>query len=411
MSSKRALRLTALALAALCLALAVTGSAAPPREAGTAPAQAPDIPLPELRGSLHRSYIDAGGEFRPGDALTRGELAGFIFRLLGDAAVPGEYFPDAPEGSEYGEAMAALRALGLMEADEEGLGRPDEPVSASGLYGLLGRLTGGGARALTLSVSSTASVSRAQAVAAINRALGRSADREAAEDYLALFDDVPYGHPAYYDLLEAATEHSALSGAGELWTWSEDPGYEPGFNLYGTELYYIDPATLTPLRDGYVGELYFGADGAYTSGDELLDGYVREALSGLLEPGMTRWEALRAAYDYTRDSFSYLRRNYYLFRETGWAHDEAITMFETGRGNCYCYAAVFYYLARQLGYNCTIISGRVGSDGDPHGWVEMLIDGRWHIFDPELEMAWRERGRDFDFFDMTYSEVPWPYTK
>lgn len=93
-------------------------------------------------------------------------------------------------------------------------------------------------------------------------------------------------------------------------------------------------------------------------------------MAGLLEPGMTRWEALRAAYDYTRDSFSYLRRNYYLFRETGWAHDEAMTMFETGRGNCYCYAAVFYYLARQLGYNCIIISGRVGTDGDPHGWVE-----------------------------------------
>ena len=86
-------------------------------------------------------------------------------------------------------------------------------------------------------------------------------------------------------------------------------------------------------------------------------------------------------------------------------------MFETGRGNCYCYAAAFYYLARQLGYDVTIISGRVGSDGDPHGWVELEMDGVWRIFDPELEMAWEAKGRDFDFFCMTRAQAPWPYTK
>lgn len=414
MSSSRALRLGSLALSALCLALLVTTSAAPaagldaPQYAAEASA-----PLPELSWGRHRSYVDAGGEFRPDDPLTRGELAGFIARLLGGAAAPGEYFPDAPEGSEHGEAMAVLRALGLMEPDGDGLGRPDEPVGLASLRELLGRLTGGARRrAVSLAYTPDSYVTRAQAVGEINRALGRSADIQAAEDYVfPLFDDVPYGHPAYYELLEAAVEHSPRLAGGEVWAWSEDPGYATGFNLRGTELYYIDPATLEPLRGGYVGELYFGEDGAYTSGDDALDAYVQEALAGLLEPGMTRWEALRAAYDYTRDSFSYLRRNYYLFRETGWAHDEAMTMFETGRGNCYCYAAVFYYLARQLGYNCIIISGRVGTDGDPHGWVEMQLDGRWQIFDPELEMAWREKGRDFDFFDMNRSRAPWPYTK
>lgn len=129
MSSSRALRLGSLALSALCLALLVTTSAAP--AAGLdAPqyAEEASAPLPELSWGRHRSYVDAGGEFRPDDPLTRGELAGFISRLLGGAAAPGEYFPDAPEGSEHGEAMAVLRALGLMEPDGDGLGRPDEPV-------------------------------------------------------------------------------------------------------------------------------------------------------------------------------------------------------------------------------------------------------------------------------------------
>ena len=79
MSSSRALRLGSLALSALCLALLVTTSAAPaagldaPQSAAEASA-----PLPELSWGRHRSYVDAGGEFRPDDLLTRGELAGFI---------------------------------------------------------------------------------------------------------------------------------------------------------------------------------------------------------------------------------------------------------------------------------------------------------------------------------------------
>ena len=414
MSSKRALRGAALCLAALCLALLVTGSAATDGSTAAAgnssEAQVLRAPLPDTGGAMHYAYIDAGGDFRPDEVITRGELAEFIDRALGSLE-PGEYFPDAPEGSEYGKSMAALRAVGLLKPDGEGLGRPDGAVQLGELIQLLGALSGTGARAQTL--SSGGAVTRAQAVKLINRALGRSADAAAADGALfPLFDDVPYGHPAYYDVFEAATEHTASpSAGGETYTWYERQSFSPGFNLLGTELYYADPETLEPLRDGYAGELYFGPDGRYTSGDAVLDGYVKDVLAELLEPGMTRWEALREVYDYTRDSFTYLRRNYYLFRETGWAHDEAMTMFETGRGNCYCYAAVFYYLARQLGYHCTIISGRVGTDGDPHGWVEMRLDGYWRIFDPELEMAWGERGIDYDFFNMSYAAVPWPYTK
>ena len=408
MSSKRALRGAALCLAALCLALLVTGSAAPAADAGRSASgsELRSVAMPEGPGALHRAYIDAGGEFRPDELLTRGELAQFIYRAYGPLEL-GEFFADAPEGSEYGRALSALGALGLLRADSGGNVRPDEPVALRETVAVLSALTGREAAALPL--SGGAGVTRAEGVALVNRALGRSPDVEAASQWLTpLFDDVPWGHPAYFELREAAVGHTA---AGGRWLDYERELPAAGFNLVGTELYYADPATLEPLRGGYVGSLYFGADGRYTSGDELLDGYVKDILAELLEPGMGRWEALRAAYEHTRDSYSYLRRNYYLFRETGWEHDEALTMFETGRGNCYCYAAAFYYLARQLGYDMTIISGRVGSDGDPHGWVELEMDGVWRIFDPELEMAWEAKGRDFDFFCMTRAQAPWPYTK
>jgi len=86
-------------------------------------------------------------------------------------------------------------------------------------------------------------------------------------------------------------------------------------------------------------------------------------------------------------------------------------MFETRQGNCYCYASVFYYLARQLGYNDRPIAGVVGTRRSPHGWVEIDFGGVTYIFDTELEMAYRLKGAYYNFFQMPYSAVPWPYVK
>lgn len=63
----------------------------------------------------------------------------------------------------------------------------------------------------------------------------------------------------------------------------------------------------------------------------------------------------------------------------------AIKAFSEHRGNCYCYAAAFYYLAKYLGYNAQYVEGRVtaASGGyTPHGWV--VINGAY-ICDPEAQ--------------------------
>ena len=95
MSSKRALRAGALCLAALCLALLATGSAAPAADAGRSASgsELRSVAMPEGPGALHRAYIDAGGEFRPDELLTRGELAQFIYRAYGPLEL-GEFFAD-----------------------------------------------------------------------------------------------------------------------------------------------------------------------------------------------------------------------------------------------------------------------------------------------------------------------------
>ena len=87
-------------------------------------------------------------------------------------------------------------------------------------------------------------------------------------------------------------------------------------------------------------------------------------------------------------------------------------MLTTGRGNCYCYAGVFYYLARQLGYPAVPISGNVGTARSPHGWVEIDFDGVTYIYDTELEMAYRKKGiYYYDFYRMSYASIPWAYRK
>ena len=66
-------------------------------------------------------------------------------------------------------------------------------------------------------------------------------------------------------------------------------------------------------------------------------------------------------------------------------------MLSTKRGNCYNYASVFWALARGLGYDAKAYSGSISQQ--PHGWVEIDFDGVTYLFDPELEMAARERGQ------------------
>ena len=61
-------------------------------------------------------------------------------------------------------------------------------------------------------------------------------------------------------------------------------------------------------------------------------------------------------------------------------------MFQTGKGNCYNFAAAFWALARGVGFDAVCCSGLVGVDRNPHCWVVIEIEGTPYIFDPETEM-------------------------
>lgn len=158
-------------------------------------------------------------------------------------------------------------------------------------------------------------------------------------------------------------------------------------------------------KNQYVGSLFFGPDGRYTSGSQELDGYVAQVIRENTDDTMDRETRLYTVYEYCRDTFTYVRRNYYKVGDVGWQMEEALTMYSTGKGNCYCYASAFWAAARGLGYDAKIVSGIVNGTA-PHGWVEILRDGERRTFDVELEMVLKSmrNRKDYSLYDMTDRE-------
>ena len=147
-----------------------------------------------------------------------------------------------------------------------------------------------------------------------------------------------------------------------------------------------------------------------TTGSTELDNHLRSIVMNVTNDGMTQEQKLRALYVYTRDSFTYLRRPAYPFGVLDFMQEDALRILNTGYGNCYCYASLFWYLSRWIGYDSLIYSGTVGGNRSPHSWVEISFDGRYYIFDTELEMAYHKKGRyDINLYKTTGSG--WNYRK
>jgi len=164
---------------------------------------------------------------------------------------------------------------------------------------------------------------------------------------------------------------------------------EPGLLRQSGELFYVlEDGTL--LTEDSVGYLTFGADGAYTSGDPVLDAAVADVFANCLTDDMTDPEAmLRAAYEYLRDNYRYLSMDLYEAGTTDWAAESAKTFFDKKKGNCYCWAAAFAYCARQLGYQAYVVAGWESNPENVHAWAMIdWPDGETYLFDPQLEFAY-----------------------
>jgi hypothetical protein len=85
------------------------------------------------------------GSFRPAEPVTRAQVASFLARSLGLRPVGPSPFSDVPDGAAHAGAITALAEAGIALGDRDGTYRPGEQVTRGQLASLLARAYGLGA--------------------------------------------------------------------------------------------------------------------------------------------------------------------------------------------------------------------------------------------------------------------------
>lgn len=84
------------------------------------------------------------GTFRPGEDVTRGAFAAFLYRMAGSPAVPpgAPTFSDVPSGHVFHDAIRWLAAEGVVEGYTDGTFRPSAVVNREATAAFLHRMAG-----------------------------------------------------------------------------------------------------------------------------------------------------------------------------------------------------------------------------------------------------------------------------
>lgn len=322
----------------------------------------PQVDALTERGILH-GYQD--GSFRPGNKITRAEflclLSEFFPKVEG-----GEAFSDVQPSHWAYEAVSSAVARGWVTGYEDGTFRPKGEIT------------------------------RAEAIVMTNRALGRSADEELleAEGKVLCFLDLPLSHWAYYDVMEAALPHEVDQEAQGVERWAEytipPAGREDGLHVVGDGLYLAENGLWA--RNRTCGVLEFGDDGRYSSGNASLDSALTAVIKNCGEIKAGSEESLEKLYRYVINHYSYRGGSMVELGAENWEPDMALEMATAKKGNCYRFTALFAMLARRCGFQARGISGEVnfntGSGWGPHSWVEIELDGKIWLCDPDVEYVY-----------------------
>ena len=341
---------------------------------------------------------EADGLFHPYNDFTRSDAVRAVYNFMGEKPTGETFLKDVTTRARCYQAATTLVTQGYISLDEGGHFFPDMAITRDDFAALLEKLFSPGAVRRVLA-DLPEPINRGQAAGAMNALLGLTA---------------PENEPYYPDVAAASEYYDAVRLAGQAGTlsWAEGGRAKPGFVNLDGYLYSVGPEGYF-LCDGMVGTLYFDRTGRFTCGDRQLDKYVADIVKAQTNDGMSREDMLRAVYVYVRDRFLYLKRNLYEIGETGWEIPEAVTMFETGKGNCYNFTAAFWALARGVGYDAVAYSGLVGVDRNPHSWNEIDINGETFVFDVETEMQYRLQDDYYtSMYQMTMERSKlWSYAK
>ena len=387
--------------------------------------------IPAFRTERHIPYLlpDEEGMLHPNNLVSVREFVRILSDLLDLDRTGAGRFLDVAEDDDCFEAAALLKDLGILEGS---MLHPDEPLRRGEMIRILCRFypdadgdavfqdldesseyypyfcaavaRGWIPSGMLVRASVAAEVTRGEFARIMNRVLGRDAVRHLDRADVGTVLDLPPSSDCYDALVEASIVHTyRMRGDEELWITSEAlPIHEPGPLFSGVKLHYIAEDG-NPVAGAALGGLTFNQNDEITSGDKALDEMLWEILEETVDPEtMEPEEMLRAVYDYVVHNFRYRTGGVYERGAEGWAVKEATRMLRNSAGNCYCFAALFYELARFVGYDAKLYSGIVYGEQQvyysengtrviapqaytPHGWVEIEFDGVDYIFDTEFE--------------------------
>ena len=432
-------RLTAGALAALMAAsLPITACAAEN-----------SAPQPALNTAEHMQYMNGytDGTFRPDASITRAEASKLLASLLVNKIENEDHlFTDVDVSAWYADAVRQMTGFGLVNGYTNGTFKPNAKITRAEFVAILSRLphdaigtdksfndvpkTNWAYDAVQTALAQgwisagtnfrpNAPITRAETVTILNRVLGRQADKQTiyTSDGIRVMPDVPDTHWAYWDMLEATTDHKFSKENGtEEWTSfdKETTDLTPGWHNIGGRLFYVNDNKQF-AHDTFIGSLELDHNGYYITGSTELDALLASAVKSVVNDSMTQQQKLRAVYDYAKNTFGYLGIGAADTDKSDWALTSATDMLKNHKGNCYSWAAAFTYLARQVGFDAQAIPGTgVSPKGSEsvHAWTEITIDGTAYTFDPQIESVYAKRyNENYDLFMKKYGEAVWGYKK
>lgn len=223
---------------------------------GPDPTPTPDPEEPELERGDHYAYIFGYEDdtIRPDNDITRAEVATIFYRLLTDASRD-EYrttdndFTDVSADAWYNETVSTLANAGVLAGYEDGSFRPNAPITRAEYAAIATRfddlaagtssfndISGHWAEAAINAAYSAGwvggyedgtfrpdqNITRAEAMALINRVLERAVDSDGMLDDMQGWVDCHPDAWYYADVQEATNSHDYEREEGEKYeTWTE----------------------------------------------------------------------------------------------------------------------------------------------------------------------------------------------
>lgn len=172
----------------------------------------------------------------------------------------------------------------------------------------------------------------------------------------------------------------------KTWYVSKDGIASTGWFTVNGKLYYADSKGRL-YKDRTKEGVTFKSNGAAKNDTaSQLKILTMKIVSEITNSSMTKSQKLRACWNYVLTHMTYAY--YYPSGKTGWQRELALIGLKNKAGNCYGFACAFAALAREVGYDPYVVSGRVtgtrdgASDGlTRHCWV--MIGGCY--YDPEAQ--------------------------